>query len=265
MGSLYETGPAVPTAWPDRPNHRREASPQRIAPAHRRPHRVAGAANGNGGDIERHQRVAQRYAAGIRRHRAERGAVCFPARRSSIALVENGNEVKGRGDRRARSRPRRSMATQRFPFPLTRAYIHSVAILDRTMLDIPDVELASDEMAAGRQEFPGERLSGGHHHADRCAARRRSVRSASCRREPGRLSDKQIAVLNTFAAQAVIAIENARLLSELREVARSSRPRLPTCSRSFQARPGDLEPVFQAMLESATRICGAKFRHALDL
>ena len=50
---------------------------------------------------------------------------------------------------------------KRFPFPLTREYMHSVSILDQKMLDIPDVENAPAEMEVGRKNFLGERLSGG--------------------------------------------------------------------------------------------------------
>ena len=77
------------------------------------------------------------------------------------------------------------------------------------------------------------------------------------RQEVRLFTNKQIELVTTFAAQAVIAVENARLLKELRE-SLSSRPRPRGVERHLES-PGDLEPVFQAMLANATRICEAKF------
>ncbi|MBI1736842.1 MAG: GAF domain-containing protein [Candidatus Rokubacteria bacterium] len=150
----------------------------------------------------------------------------------------------------------------RFPFPLTREYMHGVAILDRRVVDIPDVAQAPAEWAAGRQNF----LASGYRgitimpmiRGEEAIGVLSVVRVA-----PGPLSDKQLAVLKTFADQAVIAIENVRLFTELEEKNRAVSEALERQTatseilRVISRSPTDVQPVLDAVAESAARVCGA--------
>src|SRR5687767_6356103 len=136
--------------------------------------------------------------------------------------------------------------------PLARNYMHGAALLDRRIVDIPDVADAPAEFVAGGQNF----LSSGNRaitimpmmRGDEAIGLLSVVRLVA-----GPLSDKQLAVLRTFANQAVIAIENTRLLKETKE-ALERQTATAEILRVISSSPTDVQPVFDAIVESCTRL-----------
>jgi len=142
------------------------------------------------------------------------GSGLFPGATISIALPD-GDQVRAAAV--AEADPARAESwRQRFPFPLTREYMHGVAILEGRVVDIPDVANAPNAHGVGARNF----LASGYRAVTMMPMMRGDAAIGALsvvRLAPGPLSEEQLAVLRTFAAQAVIAIENTRMLNELRK------------------------------------------------
>ncbi len=149
----------------------------------------------------------------------------------------------------------------RFPF---RGHVSGRIVLERRPVHVIDLQAEEEEFPEG-SAF-AKRL--GHRTTAGVPLLREGqvVGTILLRRaEVNPFTDKQIALLETFAAQAVIAIENARLLNELHQrtddLSESLEQQTATSKvlEAISSSPGDLKPVFQSILENAVRLCGAKF------
>ena len=148
--------------------------------------------------------------------------------------------------------------------PLTRGVLTARAVLDRQTIQVADMQAEADEFPSGsdRTRSLGFRtilsvpLIRAGEAIGVISLRRAEVRP---------FTDRQIELLKTFADQAVIAIENTRLFEEVqartRELAKALEQQTATSEvlSVISSSPGELKPVFEAMLENAVRICGAKF------
>ena len=149
---------------------------------------------------------------------------------------------------------RRARWASVFPFPLSRDFMHGSAILDHTLIDVPDVLNPPDNRwAAGIANF----ANSGYRAVTITPMMRGDMAIGAVslvRVAPGRLTEKHVALLKTFADQAVIAIENVRLFNETKESLEQQTAMtdiLEVISRSTT----DVQPVLDAIAERAERLC----------
>src|SRR5271169_3264952 len=151
-----------------------------------------------------------------------------------------------------------------FRFPCTRGSVAGRTVLERRPVHVSDLQVEAEDFPEG--SALARRL--GHRTVAGVPLLREGVAIGTIqlrRTEVNPFTDKQIALLETFAAQAVIAIANARLFEaeqqRTRELGESLQQQTATADvlRVISSSPGELEPVFQAMLENATQLCDAKF------
>jgi class 3 adenylate cyclase len=147
--------------------------------------------------------------------------------------------------------------------PLTRDLVIGRAMLESRLIHLLDAQAESEEFPEGSAiaRRTGYRtIIAVPLMREGCA-----IGTIAVRRVEARLfSDKEVELLSNFAAEAVIAIENARLLTEVRQRTSDLAESLAQQTATFEvvkvisSSPGKLKPVFRAILENATRICGAK-------
>src|SRR5262245_52773619 len=148
--------------------------------------------------------------------------------------------------------------------PLNRGVVMGRSVLDKETIHLADLQAHGEEYPGGTDIA----LRFGF----RTALAVPLVRAGAAigvilvrRTEVCPFSDRQIELLKTFADQAVIAVENARLFEQLQtrttELQESLEYQTATSEvlRIISSSPGDLARVFEAMLENATRVCGASF------
>src|SRR5262249_7318307 len=141
--------------------------------------------------------------------------------------------------------------------PINRHWVTGRSVVDRTTVQVLDLQ-------AAESEFP-EGVASARQYGHRTTLATPLLREGNPigailirRMEIRPFTDKQIALLQNFAAQAVIAIENARLLSELRESLQQQTASADVL-RIISSSPGELEPVFGAILKNAVSLCEATF------
>ena len=148
--------------------------------------------------------------------------------------------------------------------PLTRGLPPARAVLDRQTLHVADLQAETTEYPEG-SEF-ARRLGFRAALSAPLLRAGEAIGVITIRRTDARpFTDRQIALLKTFADQAVIAIENTRLFeaeqASKRELSEALEQQTATSEvlQVISTSPGELEPVFQTMLENAVRVCEAKF------
>jgi GAF domain-containing protein len=139
-----------------------------------------------------------------------------------------------------------------FPIRPSRAITSSRAVLERAVVHVVDVH-----------EDPDYDKSVAHGLQNRSTLAVPMLRNgepigsiAVARLEAQPFTDEQIALLQTFANQAVIAIDNARLFTETKE-ALEQQTATAEILRIISSSPTNVQPTFEAIAESATRLCGA--------
>jgi len=149
----------------------------------------------------------------------------------------------------------------KYPMTPNRGHISGRAILTGTALQIPDI-MADEEYRSAEAKEAGFRSLLG---VPMVRGGRAIGAIVIYRTEPGQFADTQIELLKTFADQAVIAIENVRLFTELqarnRDLTESLERETATGEilRVISSSPTDIQPVLVAILDSGRRLCDAEF------